>query len=114
MVTSSITFSLLNSRNPNWQHKWVKGHSGDILNEATDKLAKNATQESNPLVMASFTSMQFFLRCDGGILNKYPRTTLKEQAKLEHLNCFRSSSHFSNLAFDQTNESSHKKSAKWD
>jgi hypothetical protein len=69
-------------------------------NEAADKLANEGRIAGEEMKLPDITSIQFHLGCEAGIINLYPRNTLHNQAKLAHLLCFRSRTHFSKLPKD--------------
>ena len=78
--------SLIEMRTTPPRLQWIKGHSGNAMNEVADLLANQArSTETQPLPIAETTSIQFQLGCTNGILNEYPRTTLKKQAALATL-----------------------------
>jgi hypothetical protein len=51
--------------------KRIKGHSGETMNEAADMQANSArTNESEALLFATVTNIQFFLGCNAGVLKQ--------------------------------------------
>ena len=90
--------SLLAHKNVSLKTSWIKGHAGNHMNEAADRLANEARIEgSPPLNISSQTQIQFFLFSGIHKLHSYPRKALKHLAGIAHNFCLVSSSHGAQL-----------------
>lgn len=94
VLLDSITHLMEARSQVSTEFSWIKGHSGDRMNDLADQEANRARERGdNVLPLADVTSVQFKLGTKTEIIPQYPRWMLKSQARRAHDLCLLSSPH---------------------